>query len=302
MKKPITVIGASNKDIRGITHKKIVLKESNPAYIKTSTGGVGRNIAENLSRLGIDTVLLSAVGNDINGNDIIEKAKKSNINVDHMLISDKIPTGTYIALLDNDGEMFTAVNSMEIINEITIKYLKSKINIISNSEYIITEANLNIEVLKYIIDTGNKYNIPVCIDPVSATKAKKLTSILNGVYIIKPNVYELSALVGEDIQSNNISDNINALLKKGVKNIVLTNSNKNIIHADRRSINKHQPPDTEVTDVTGAGDAFTAGLMYGLYKGHNFNEAVNYGIKASIMTLQTHYSVNPLLNEYTIEK
>ena len=61
----VTVIGGSNMDIQGFPNNPLVMKDSNPGKVDISMGGVGRNIAENLSRLDVNTKLISAMGNDL---------------------------------------------------------------------------------------------------------------------------------------------------------------------------------------------------------------------------------------------
>ena len=58
----VVVIGGANMDICGTSHDNLLLGDSNPGKVRTSAGGVGRNIAENLARLGSDTRLMTAVG------------------------------------------------------------------------------------------------------------------------------------------------------------------------------------------------------------------------------------------------
>ena len=77
----VTVIGGSNMDIQGFPNNPLVMYDSNPGKVDISMGGVGRNIAENLSRLNVNTKLISAIGNDLYGNTILSECKNLNIDV-----------------------------------------------------------------------------------------------------------------------------------------------------------------------------------------------------------------------------
>lgn len=121
-KKPIVVIGGSNIDIKGKSSTTIIKNDSNPGTIKMSCGGVGRNIAENLSRLDLPVIFLSCIGDDALGNNIKHGLNEAGIDTKHLLTTKKYSTGTYLVVLNNDGEMYVALNSMEINNLININY------------------------------------------------------------------------------------------------------------------------------------------------------------------------------------
>jgi len=100
----VTVIGGSNMDIQGFPNNPLVMHDSNPGMVDISMGGVGRNIAENLSRLGVNTKLISAIGNDLYGNTILSKCKNLNIDVNDCFVSDEYSTSIYISILNHSTE------------------------------------------------------------------------------------------------------------------------------------------------------------------------------------------------------
>jgi sugar/nucleoside kinase (ribokinase family) len=63
----VVVIGGANMDVKGRAAERHQQGTSNPGTVTVSPGGVGRNIAENLARLGIDAALITALGHDANG-------------------------------------------------------------------------------------------------------------------------------------------------------------------------------------------------------------------------------------------
>ena len=96
----ICVLGGSNMDIIGFPYKDFIPEDSNPGRIKAALGGVGRNIAENLVCLGIHTKLISAIGDDIYGNIILEHADNIGLDMKNSLVSNQTTTSTYLAILD----------------------------------------------------------------------------------------------------------------------------------------------------------------------------------------------------------
>ena len=113
------VIGGANMDICGCSHDNLRIGDSNPGRVRTSAGGVGRNIAENLARLGTDTRLLSAVGNDQYGHHLLEVSQRAGVDVRQVLVLEGQATSCYLSLHDGSGEMSCAVNDMAIIDQLT---------------------------------------------------------------------------------------------------------------------------------------------------------------------------------------
>ena len=106
----ISVIGGANIDIAGRPYQKLIRADSNPGEVTLSAGGVGRNIAENLARLGAHVKLFTAVGRDMYGDKIIDEARRAGIDVSHIKQTDLAGTGFYLAVLDAAGDMDVAVS------------------------------------------------------------------------------------------------------------------------------------------------------------------------------------------------
>jgi pseudouridine kinase len=143
----ISVLGGANIDIIGLPNKKLIPADSNPGRIKVTLGGVGRNIAENLVHLGASTKLISAVGDDIYGKRIIEHANRIGLDMKNSLILNLLPTSTYVAILDENGDMQAAVNQMDIIDEISIDFIQGKKQVIENSKICVIDTNIRSDVI-----------------------------------------------------------------------------------------------------------------------------------------------------------
>ncbi len=299
--KPVIVIGASNIDIKGKAYYHTIERDSNIGSVEISVGGVGRNIAENLARIGANTIMLSAVGYDIHGKSILESLKSSNANIEHIIISKEFQTGTYIAILEANGDMYIAINSMEINKTINIEYVKSKSDIIKTAKFIVIDTNIDTDVIKYIIDISISMNIPICVDPVSYMKATKLDGVLSGIYLIAPNIAELKSLSKLD-DDFNIENACDVLLAKGVKNIVVTKGEAGVFLKNNATSLNLKPFKTKVIDVTGAGDSFLAGLIYGLSIEKPIEQALKYGLAFASVTISSKKTVSDEISSLLIEK
>jgi len=144
---------------------------------------------------------LSAVGDDGEGIRILEETGKAGVKMEQIIISGEHPTGIYLAILDENGEMEVAVSDMKILEEISLEYLRSKAYLIKGSKIVVMDTNIPEESIEYVVDLCNKVKVPVLIEPVSMEKAKKLRKIVNGcekstVDYITPSKNELKSILG----------------------------------------------------------------------------------------------------------
>ena len=120
----ILVLGASIVDIFGFCGRSYAQRDSIPGHIKISFGGVCRNIAENLARVGVETKFISTLGDDENGKSIFEHSKKLGYSMEHSLFLKNESTPTYMAILNHQGEMESAVVDMESLNKMDESFAK----------------------------------------------------------------------------------------------------------------------------------------------------------------------------------
>jgi pseudouridine kinase len=111
----VIVVGAAGMDIKGRPGKAMVPGTSNPGDIRISVGGVGRNIAESLARLGVRTTLFSAVGDDEWGQRVLECNATSSVDVSQVLIKAGQHSAAYLAILDEAGEKSVSIDDMDIM-------------------------------------------------------------------------------------------------------------------------------------------------------------------------------------------
>ena len=316
----VVVIGGANIDLRGRPGGEVLERHtSNPGKINVDLGGVGRNIAHNLALLNVPVTLLSVVGDDGEGIRILEETGKAGVKVEQMIISGEHPTGVYLAILDEKGEMEVAVSDMQILEEITVEYLRSKAYLIKESKIVVVDTNIPEESIGYVMDLCNKVNVPLLIEPVSMEKAKKLRKILDGsgrwiIDYITPSRDELESILGVEIgvdQDLDLAKATEELKCRGVKNMIITLGKRGIFVSSGGGVSefkegKQGNPEPgkfigsykgEVVDVTGAGDALVAGLVYGIYKGYSLEVAARFGLGAAALTISTKEVVRRDLRE-----
>jgi pseudouridine kinase len=296
--KGVTVIGGANIDIKGKPYKELKQHTSNPGYINIAPGGVGRNIAHNLAQLNVPVTFLSVVGNDDEGRRLLEETRQAGVNVEQVVISNTRRTGIYLAILNAIGDMDIALSGMDILEELNIQYLESKIEVIKNSEIVVFDSNIPEESIRYVAELCYNNNIPIVVEPVSIDKAKKLKGVLDKIDYITPNKEELESITGMSIADDKeMKKAVKYLRDKGVKNVIVTLGERGVYISSEELEKFIEPYKTEIVDATGAGDALTAGLVYGIFNGYSLEVSVKMGLAAASLTISSPYTVNPFLNE-----
>ncbi|WP_062353070.1 PfkB family carbohydrate kinase [Bacillus kwashiorkori] len=286
------VVGGANVDIQGFPKDKLMLKDSNPGELKISLGGVGRNIAENLVKLGTDTRLITAVGDDLYGKKILEDANQIGLNMQDSLILNGHATSTYLSILDETGDMAVAISAMDIFDLMSVDFIKQKKHVIENAKVCIIDTNISENVIEYIVTNHRGTNF--FLDTVSTAKAMKVADIIGYFHTIKPNKLEAEILSGIKIESEaNLQKAAEYFLKKGVKNVFISLGADGIFYHDGQQMNHIQSPKVEVINATGAGDAFMAGLAYCHLNNFDIDFSTRFSMTASILALSHENTINP---------
>ena len=297
----VSIVGGANVDIQGFPKEKFILKDSNPGYVKTSLGGVGRNIGENLARLGVYTKLITVIGDDANGNNILENARSVGLDMEHSMKLKEDSTSTYLALLNEKGDMEAAVSSMDIFDNMTVNFIEDKKAIIENSKVCVIDTNIPQDVIKFIIT--NFKGVPFFLDTVSTSKARKVKDVIGYFHTIKPNKYEAELLSGMEINSkDDVKKAAEIFLDKGVKRVFITLGEKGVYYNDGVNENFIKNPKVNIVSATGAGDAFDAGLVYCYLNDFNIEKTAYFSMAASILTLLHENTINPNMSEDNINK
>ncbi len=258
-------------DIKAKTLAAHVLATSNPALIITKPGGVARNIAHNLARLGVETTLLSVVGNDANAETIIKATQNAGVNVSH-IIRTKIATGIYLALLDNSGELVSAASDMDCLQFLSKEQIRNKQSIVKENRFVVADCNLALETL---IEIANQAAEKLIIEPVSVAKSAKILALLQNcrIYLATPNLDQIEALTGTR-QPEAAAKFLHA---KGLLNIVIHAGQHGAFVSDGQNFSHIPAQAKTIVEVTGAGDAATAGLVFGLAQNMPLAKAAELG-------------------------
>ena len=293
----VIVVGAAGMDTKGRPKKVLVPGTSNPGDIRISVGGVGRNIGEGLARLGVRTTLLSAVGDDEWGQRILECTAVGGVDVSQVLIKAEHPSAAYLAILDEAGEKSISIDDMDIMESVTPQYVYARRRLIKEADMVVMDANLSPQAMRSLISTAKKYDVPVCADPTSAILAQRLIKHLPALYMITPDASEAEALCERGTSDRTEAmEAAKRLVALGVEIAIITLAEKGLCYATSEVSGYIPAIRSEVADRTGAGDALTAGVVFGLLNDFPIDEAVRLGVSAATLTLQSKETVCPDLS------
>ncbi|RNF38462.1 PfkB family carbohydrate kinase [Planococcus salinus] len=299
----VVCIGGANVDRKFRMEKPAQMGTSNPASVAGSVGGVARNIAENLGRLGHSVRLMSIAGVDSEWK-MIEEASAPFMDTELTQTVDGCSTGSYTAILQPDGEMILAMADMAIYDLLTPDYVARQEKALMSAGFLVMDLNCPKETVEYVRAFAKARQIPLAVIPVSAPKMERLGKELDGITWLILNRDEAEQHLNFSIKSEaDWQKAVERLLDSGVENVVVTNGKEGVMAGNAQGITHYKAISiSAVEDVTGAGDAFSSGLVHGILLGKEFLDIVHFGLVNAARTLQSQATVRPELTAIQLQK
>lgn len=294
--KPVLVIGTAGLDMVGRLADEPEAGTSTPASIRLAFGGVARNVAENLARLGQSCILLSAVGDDLQGNGLRAELEAAGVDVSGVRILPGKNTGAYLAVVDRAGTLRMALDDMTPLQSLTPEVLQEHEPLFRQAGMVFLDANLEPESIAAAVRLAQKCGVPIGADPTSRHLAARLLPHLRKLHLVTPSVGEAEVLLGRAIPRDDPSSAVVAaqeLVSCGVKVAILSLSEFGVAYASREQHGHVSALQTVIVDPTGAGDALTAAVLFALQNDIPLDEAVRLGISAASLTLRSKRTVVP---------
>jgi pseudouridine kinase len=294
-------IGAANLDRKLRTAAPLQLGTSNPATAAETFGGVARNIAENLARLGAPCALLTVLGDDSAGQALRAHARHCGIDMAGTPVLPGAATGTYTAVLDANGEMAVALADMALYEQMTPAFLAGRQAQRGAASFTVADLNLPHDSVALLLAEARRDGMPLAIVAVSQPKMARLPRDLDGLRLLILNRGELETRAGRPLPTEAaVRDACRAVQAEGARDVVVTCGAAGVYHTDAaRATDDLQwlpAEEVDVVDVTGAGDAFSAAVCWTLAQGGtSLAEACARGLRAAALTVQSPHTVSPAL-------
>lgn len=301
---PIVCIGGLNIDRKLRLFARPLAGSSNPCEAHETPGGVVRNVAENLARLGLPVALIGAVGDDAGGRMLLEQAASVGIDMSACLRVRRCSSDSYTAVLAADGRLHLGLASMPLVERINAWGLQASTALRAHAPLVIADGNLPPDAWPVLLaeaqaqapaqpplSAHGRRPLLVAV-AVSEAKMERLPARLAGLHLLIMNAGELATLAAQP------ADALKQLHARGVERVLVSQGEAGVVLSEPGFAPRHWPaPQVEVLDVTGAGDALAAGVCAALL--HNptdFDAAARLGLDLAALTLRTQDSVHPELN------
>ncbi|MET3574434.1 PfkB family carbohydrate kinase [Bhargavaea ullalensis] len=295
----VTVIGGANVDRKFHLKAPVQAGTSNPATVSVSIGGVARNVAENLGRLGHPVSLLTVAGRDADWQRI-EEASAGHIDLSHAALLPGRTTGSYSAVLNPDGEMAVALADMAVYDDLTPDYIDAHRAALAGSALIVIDLNCPADTVRHVQRIARENRIPLAVVPVSSPKMDRMPDSLDGVSWFICNRDEAETYTGIPVRDDaSWREAVRILLNKGCGSVAVTAGPGGVMAGEQGGEVRRFPAvaDVRVEDVTGAGDAFVSGVLHGHLAGRPFEESIRLGLVNAAKTLGSLHTVRPELTE-----
>ena len=279
-KKPkILCIGSILWDIIGYSITPLARGDDKEGIISKQPGGVAMNLAVRLSKYGITPAIISALGDDTEGLELIEICKKHSIIYDDILVCPERRTDFYMAIEDPDG-VALAIADTRLLTENKGKVL----NPLISGRYknwnspIILDSNLSDEVLEELRYNSAFKNSDFRLAPGSPSKVDRLIMFLthsgSNIYL---NLKEANYILRKTFQSS--VDAALEILSYGLNSVLVTNGEGTACFAQGNELIKLKPPTVKVSKLTGAGDVLMATHITKLLERSSNYDAMSFALE-----------------------
>lgn len=275
----------------------VIPGSSNPATGRTSFGGVARNVAENLVRLGVRAALVSVVGDDVPGRALLDDLDRLGVDSWGVRPLAGRTTSTYGAVLGPDGELVLGVADMDTLDELTPERIAEPLSRVDPGAWVFADANLPSASQTRLATARRTRGFLLAVDTVSVAKAPRLPADLGAIDLLFTNIDEGRALLldrGRPVGTTpeEVADGLRAA---GARSVVLTiGADGQVVSTAEQTVRLPAVP-ASVVDVSGAGDALVGATLADLVRGRSLVEAVRSGAAAAAMAAESPVSVNPSL-------
>jgi pseudouridine kinase len=291
---PVHVLGAVNHDVQARGNVSLQPGDSTPGAVLDSAGGVGRNLAENLARLGLLTRLAADVGADAIGEQLLAHTAAAGVDVQacRRLVDQR--TARFVALLDPDGELRMSVNDMAIQQACDPGRVRDLMPWLAGAGTVLMDANLRADALEAVAQ-GLPNQVPLVADAVSAAKCSRLEPVLHRLELLKLDRAEAGVLTGRTCESEaGCLAAARELAERGVARVLISRGAQGCVwHHAGHGEGSEPARSVAVVGTSGAGDALLAGVLAMLVRGADLGAAVRFGQRCAALTLQITAACHP---------
>ncbi|XP_009491267.2 uncharacterized protein LOC104038583 [Pelecanus crispus] len=333
------VIGGINVDFIAKAQNTVILGggQTNAGRVRRTFGGVGRNLADCLSRLGQTPLFLSAMGKDEHSESILHYCHHMDMSA--VLQLEGKSTATYCAVITSAGELSIGLGDMDIHHQITEQYVSQFKENLCQAPLVCIDGNVPLSTIQYVCQLAREHQLAVCYEPTDDNKASKpfLSDSWKALTYISPNLQELRAInrtLGNPLPAelpSRLEDVVQTAaalahpLLAHLRCVVVTLGTHGVLLCGKSlggSISLHPGAHEqtaaaslcathypaihisreEIVNVSGAGDSLMAGILAGMLAQHDTDTCVRMGLLAASLSLCSYEPISPEISASTVSQ
>ncbi len=185
---------------------------------------------------------------------------------------------------------------MRILSKLTPDLVTQHEQMIKNASCLFFDANVPAETMFVLIEKANQYEIPIYADATSSSLASRLKPYLANFKLLNANTSEAEILIDHEFEVTGRTSALKAarkLVALGVEMVVIPMAEFGVCYATSDTSGHVPAIKTKILDPTGAGDALSAALIYGLLNEIPLDDTIRLGVKAASLTLRYPGTVLP---------
>jgi pseudouridine kinase len=304
MNNSVIVIGTILLDCKGFASTPYRPQGRNLGSVQFIHGGVGRNVTENLARIGIDVAMASTVNSDGNGRDVVEHLQECGARTEYIMQVPERGMGLWMAILDENGQLAGSISDMPDLAGLEKLMDEQGEEIISNATHIVLVLDLNEYLTKKTLDIAKRLKKPVYGLPSNFSVIHAHPEVLEGLECFVCNEFEGERILGCEQLASLDKDELLRLLRefaisRNLGRLVVTLGGEGSVYYDAvMGEGGYQPVEpVSLVDTSGAGDAFFSGTIASLLHGASLMDAVKAGTRIAGWTIEHKENCCRSLNE-----
>ncbi|MDF2719945.1 MAG: psuK [Paenibacillus sp.] len=288
-----TVIGTVFIDCKGFARDAYIPTGRNLGKIQFVHGGVGRNVAENLARMGVSTRFVSSVDATGLGQEVVDRLNRTNADTRYVASAEQEGMGMWLAVLDQTGELAGSISQMPDLSTMERTITEHGDEIVRSSSHILLELDLNAGISKTVLELARRHGKPVYGIPGNLDVVLNYPELMSSLSCFICNHVEAERLIGVPVHELDEVKQKEAMLsymrQSGLSSLVVTLGAQGSIYANAETgeFGSQTVFPVVVQDTSGAGDAFFSGTSMGLMHGLPLKDAVVCGTKVAGWTIES---------------
>lgn len=274
MKKHVCVLGACNYDLVGRCFTAYRAGDASEGTIRLQPGGVGRNLAQGIWKMGHEVDFISVLGEDLFGQEL-EKELQGQEFTFHKISRNQ--SDVFLGLEDLQGELYGSLADMRGIESLSLSEVP--LSLLEDAQVLVLDCCLSQAFLEELFTHFPHKKI--FVDGVSVDRVGRILPFLKHVHLLKVNLAEARALTGEHGEE----DIIKKLLELGLHAVLLSLGPRGIRYEDREICLQKKEEAHELLSTLGAGDALFSALIGALLDEFPIEAAIEKGLDSAVETL-----------------